>query len=51
MFDAPARAFIRGIKCHSGYAACEKCTKHSEYLGKVIYGGTNAPLRTDGAFE
>jgi len=23
--DAPAHAFIKGIKSHSGYASCEKC--------------------------
>ena len=49
--DAPARAFLKSIKCHSGYAACEKCTEHGEYLGKVIYPGTSAPLRTDVAFD
>jgi len=49
--DAPARAFLKGIKSHSGYAACEKCTEHGEYLGKVIYPGTNAPLRTNVAFD
>lgn len=31
--DAPARAFMKGIKCHSGYAACEKCIDHGEYVG------------------
>jgi len=45
--DAPARSFLKGIKGHSGYAACEKCTEHGEYVGKVIYPGTAAPLRTD----
>jgi hypothetical protein len=38
--DAPARAFIKGIKNHSGYASCEKCTEYGEYMGKVILPGT-----------
>jgi hypothetical protein len=49
--DAPARAFVKGVKCHSGYAACEKCTEHGEYIGKVILPGTNSPLRTDESFD
>ena len=35
--DVPARAFGKGIKGPSDYDACEKCTEHGEYLGKVIY--------------
>jgi hypothetical protein len=49
--DAPARALVKGIKGHSGYDACEKCMEHGEYLGKVIYPGTGAPLRTDISFD
>jgi len=50
--DAPARAFIKGTKCHSGYASCEKCTVHGEYYaGKVIFPSTDAPLRTDESFK
>jgi len=36
--DAPARAFIKGIKSHSGYSSCEKCTVRGEYhTNKVIF--------------
>ena len=49
--DAPARSFVKGVKCHSGYSACEKCVAHGEYCGKVIYRDTDAPLRTDVAFD
>jgi len=35
--DAPARAFMKGIKSHSGFGACEKCCVRGEYDGKVIY--------------
>ena len=49
--DAPARAFMKGITCHSGYSSCEKCIDHGEYVGKVIFPNINAPLRTDVAFD
>ena len=49
--DAPARAFVKGIKYHSGYASCEKCTEPGEHIGKVILPGTTASLRTDVAFD
>lgn len=49
--DAPARAFLKGIKCHSGYSSCEKCTEPGEYVGKVIFPSVNAPLRTDVSFD
>jgi len=49
--DAPARAFLKGIKSHSGYSACEKCTVHGQYSGKVIFPSINDPLRTDESFN
>ena len=49
--DAPARAFIKGIKMHSGYSSCEKCTQTGTYDGKVIFTELNAPIRTDAAFH
>jgi len=49
---------MKGTKCHSGYAACEKCTEYGTWYitlpkksGKVIYCGNAAPLRTDVAFD
>jgi len=45
--DAPARAFIKCIKSHSGYSSCEKCTQHGEYMGKVIFLCVSSPLHTD----
>jgi len=42
--DAPARAFMKGIKSHSGYSSCEKCTVTGEYFGKVVFISTSAPL-------
>lgn len=48
--DAPARAFVKGVKHHSGYSSCEKCTQHGEYVGKVIFPCTGAAARTDKDF-
>ena len=48
--DAPARAFLKCIKSHSGYYACEKCSQQGEYLGKVIFPSSDASLRTDQSF-
>jgi len=50
--DAPARAFIKGIKSHSGYSSCEKCTVRGEYhTNKVIFPSVDCPLRTDESFD
>lgn len=48
--DAPARAYIKCIKSHGGYHACDKCTENGEFHGRVIYLSTNAKLRTDTSF-
>ena len=32
--DAPARAFIKGIKGLSGYASCEKCAVYGKYYDR-----------------
>lgn len=34
--DAPARAFIKCIKIHTGYASCEKCTEYGKYANKLF---------------
>jgi len=50
--DAPARAFLKCIKGHTGYGACERCVEHGIYLdGKVVFPDLTAPLRTDSTFE
>jgi len=49
--DAPARAFIKQIKGHSGYFACEKCTEEGDYLsGSISFPEGTAQLRTDESF-
>jgi hypothetical protein len=62
--DSPARAFISGVKYHSGYSSCSKCTtvgitafKPSELRrlvrpkGRVVFPGVTAPLRDDDSFR
>lgn len=49
--DAPARAFIKQIKGHSGYFACEKCIEEGIYLsGSISFPDGTAQLRTDKSF-
>lgn len=46
--DAPARAFIKCVKSHSGYSSCNKCTVSGTYINRsVVLRGTDAPKRTD----
>ena len=50
--DAPARAYIKNVKLHSGYSGCEKCEQEGEYIaGKVTFPLTSARLRTDDSFR
>ena len=51
--DAPARAFLKSVKCHGGYSACEKCNVYGEYYeNRVVYvtDSTEVP-RTDFSFR
>ncbi len=34
--DAPARAFIKGIKSHHGYSGCDKCIQSGVYINHII---------------
>jgi len=51
--DAPARAFIKQVKGHSGYFGCEKCIEEGDYIlsGSVSFPNGNAQLRTDESFN
>lgn len=50
--DAPARAFICGIKGHTGYYACGKCeVKGKREDQRTVYIKTSATLRTDESFR
>lgn len=49
--DAPARAQILGIKGHTAFYGCGKCTqKGKRILRRHVFLKTNAPLRTDDGF-
>ncbi|KAB0795060.1 hypothetical protein PPYR_11899 [Photinus pyralis] len=49
--DAPARAFIKHIKSHSGYSSCEKCTNPGKYKdGRIIFETDSFSKRTDSSF-
>jgi hypothetical protein len=50
--DAPARAFIKQIKMHTGYNACERCTEKGEYIGgRMTYPSSDALTRNDEDFS
>ncbi|XP_073729979.1 uncharacterized protein [Misgurnus anguillicaudatus] len=50
--DAPARAFLKNVKGHTGYHGCEKCTQEGLYLeNRVTFPRNDMPLRTDESFR
>ncbi|XP_057291715.1 uncharacterized protein LOC130656398 [Hydractinia symbiolongicarpus] len=49
--DAPARQFLKGIKGHTGYDGCERCTVAGEYIeGRIIFNDIDKNPRTDAGF-
>lgn len=34
--DAPARSFLKFLKTHNSYFACERCTVRGTYMGRVV---------------
>ena len=49
--DAPARAFVKQTKGHSGYFGCDKCSQRGRWVNKMTFPEVNAPLRTDVQFD
>lgn len=52
--DAPARAFLKGIKGHNSYFGCERCVVEGEYFHSVhhvSYNEFNCTLRKDDSFR
>ena len=49
--DSPARSFLKGVKGHEGYNACERCIQGDWDGKKVIFPDMDAPLRTDLGFN
>ncbi|KAG1690735.1 hypothetical protein GQR58_007599 [Nymphon striatum] len=48
--DAPAKAYIKQIKGHSGYSGCDQCSQDGYWNKKMTFPETNAALRTDVSF-
>ncbi|XP_056593649.1 uncharacterized protein LOC130412878 isoform X1 [Triplophysa dalaica] len=50
--DAPARAFIKGTKSHTGYSGCDKCVQSGVYVKhRMTFPEASSPLRTDLSFK
>ena len=51
--DAPARAFLKCVKGHTGYFSCERCIVKGVWeQGRVVFGDEDIyPLRNDGDFR
>lgn len=50
--DAPAKAYIKQIKSHGGYFACDKCTTKGTYVNhSMSYPDIHCQIRTDGSFR
>ncbi|KYN26870.1 hypothetical protein ALC57_03748 [Trachymyrmex cornetzi] len=50
--DSPARSFLKGIKGHGGFSACERCTVHGERISnRTVYSEINALERTNESFR
>ncbi|CAC5426079.1 unnamed protein product [Mytilus coruscus] len=48
IYDAPAKAMIKGIKFYSGYFGCDRCTQTGVWNGRIIYQEIDdIELRTD----
>ncbi|KAF5272403.1 hypothetical protein FQR65_LT17405 [Abscondita terminalis] len=49
--DAPTRAYIKGIKGHSGFFGCERCFQKGIYINhKLVYPNEEHPRRTNNNF-
>lgn len=49
--DAPARAYLKCIKGHSGHSGCERCVDEGEYVyNRMVFEPQVSALRTEEAF-
>lgn len=49
--DSPARSYLKCIKPHNGYNACERCCDGGQYFqGRMTFVNATAALRTDRSF-
>lgn len=50
--DAPARAFLKRTKGHTGYFGCERCMQEGVYVnGRVTFPDVASANRTDADFR
>ncbi|KAK9693875.1 hypothetical protein QE152_g33913 [Popillia japonica] len=49
--DAPARAYLKCVKQHSGYASCDRCEDYGVYHGRIIFRNSSAKRRDDKSFR
>jgi len=49
--DAPARSFIKAIKCHTAYHGCERCIDDGEWEGRIVYSDAASTPRNDISFK
>lgn len=57
--DTPARAYLKNVKGHMGYSACERCTvngipykkNETDKKSKVVYPTSECPARTNESFR
>lgn len=49
--DAPARAFVKGIKGHNGYYGCDRCHTKGKWMGKMTFPELECSKRTDDTFR
>lgn len=50
--DSPARQFLKCVKGHGGFHACERCTIKGEKIEhRMVFISTSQPLRTDEIFD
>lgn len=50
--DAPALAFIKGIKNHNGYYGCGKCVQEGDFINnRICFPEMSNGLRTDEGFK
>jgi hypothetical protein len=49
--DAPARAFIKGVKPYNSYDGCDFCVQSGSFHGRVVFDEMTSTLRRDSHFH